>query len=154
MAPHSNFINMFNSRSRGDTNMVIVSWLIDTHEHTFVSLHTSKHGKDFSITYRYAFAGIGLTSLLAAIYFEAFPISFSTNAKYNLFDPCKHMACIPLDEDTKVQLLCKLNAYCALEVGFKFDRMHTFLCTKFGKTQKGMLLSRSSFVVKSYFKLK
>ena len=31
----------------------------------------------------------------------------------------------PLDQDTKVQLLNNVNALCALEFGFKFDRMHT-----------------------------
>lgn len=73
-----------------------------------------------------ALAGIGLTPLLAAVYVGALQNIFSKSAKYSLFDPCKEMAYIPLDEDTKVQLLCNLNALCALEVSFKCDRMDTF----------------------------
>jgi AAA family ATP:ADP antiporter len=60
-----------------------------------------------------ALAGIGLTPLLAAVYVGALQNIFSKSAKYSLFDPCKEMAYIPLDEDTKVQLLCSFNALCA-----------------------------------------
>lgn len=48
-------------------------------------------------------AGIGLTPLLAAVYVGALQNIFSKSAKYSLFDPCKEMAYIPLDEDTKVR---------------------------------------------------
>lgn len=44
----------------------------------------------------------GMTPLLAAVYVGALQNIFSKSAKYSLFDPCKEMAYIPLDEDTKV----------------------------------------------------
>ena len=72
-----------------------------------------------------ALAGIGLTPLLAAVYVGALQNIFSKSAKYSLFDPCKEMAYIPLDEDTKVQLLCNFNALCATSL-FRVDGMHTF----------------------------
>lgn len=46
----------------------------------------------------------GLTPLLAAVYVGAIQNIFSKSAKYSLFDPCKEMAYIPLDDDTKVPL--------------------------------------------------
>lgn len=52
-----------------------------------------------------ALAGFGLTPLLAAVYVGALQNIFSKSAKYSLFDPCKEMAYIPLDEDTKVNPL-------------------------------------------------
>lgn len=50
-------------------------------------------------------ASIGMTPLLAAVYVGALQNIFSKSAKYSLFDPCKEMAYIPLDEDTKVWIL-------------------------------------------------
>ncbi|CAI9114050.1 OLC1v1014669C2 [Oldenlandia corymbosa var. corymbosa] len=47
-------------------------------------------------------ASFGLTPLLAAVYVGALQNIFSKSAKYSLFDPCKEMAYIPLDEETKV----------------------------------------------------
>ena len=47
-------------------------------------------------------AKFGMTPLLAAVYVGAMQNIFSKSAKYSLFDPCKEMAYIPLDEDTKV----------------------------------------------------
>jgi AAA family ATP:ADP antiporter len=47
-------------------------------------------------------AAIGMTPLLAAVYVGAMQNIFSKSAKYTLFDPCKEMAYIPLDEDTTV----------------------------------------------------
>jgi ATP:ADP antiporter, AAA family len=44
----------------------------------------------------------GMTPLLAAVYVGAMQNIFSKSAKYSLFDPCKEMAYIPLDEDMKV----------------------------------------------------
>lgn len=44
----------------------------------------------------------GLTPLMAAVYVGALQNIFSKSAKYSLFDPCKEMAYIPLDEETKV----------------------------------------------------
>lgn len=49
-----------------------------------------------------ALAKFGMTPLLAAVYVGAMQNIFSKSAKYSLFDPCKEMAYIPLDEDTKV----------------------------------------------------
>lgn len=47
-------------------------------------------------------ASIGMTPLLAAVYVGALQNIFSKSAKYSLFDPCKEMAYIPLDDETKV----------------------------------------------------
>jgi AAA family ATP:ADP antiporter len=49
-----------------------------------------------------------MTPLLAAVYVGAMQNIFSKSAKYSLFDPCKEMAYIPLDEDTKVWIFCLL----------------------------------------------
>ncbi|KAH7866756.1 hypothetical protein Vadar_024467 [Vaccinium darrowii] len=49
-----------------------------------------------------AIANFGMTPLLAAVYVGALQNIFSKSAKYSLFDPCKEMAYIPLDEETKV----------------------------------------------------
>ena len=46
-----------------------------------------------------------LTPLLAAVYVGAMQNIFSKSAKYSLFDPCKEMAYIPLDEEMKVSNL-------------------------------------------------
>lgn len=47
---------------------------------------------------------LGITPLLAAVYVGALQNIFSKSAKYSLFDPCKEMAYIPLDEDMKVRI--------------------------------------------------
>lgn len=52
-----------------------------------------------------ALMSFGITPLLAAVYVGAMQNIFSKSAKYSLFDPCKEMAYIPLDEDTKVRCL-------------------------------------------------
>lgn len=59
-----------------------------------------------------AMAGIGLTPLLAAVYVGALQNIFSKSAKYSLFDPCKEMAYIPLDEDTKVKGKAAIDVVC------------------------------------------
>lgn len=51
-----------------------------------------------------ALAKLGVTPLLAAVYVGAIQNIFSKSAKYSLFDPCKEMAYIPLDEETKVDM--------------------------------------------------
>lgn len=51
-------------------------------------------------------ANLGMTPLLAAVYVGAMQNIFSKSAKYSLFDPCKEMAYIPLDEETKVRKYC------------------------------------------------
>lgn len=47
-------------------------------------------------------AGLGLTPLYAAVLVGAAQNIFSKASKYSLFDPCKEMAYIPLDNETKV----------------------------------------------------
>lgn len=57
-------------------------------------------------------ASVGLTPLLAAVYVGALQNIFSKSAKYSLFDPCKEMAYIPLDEDTKVKGKAAIDVVC------------------------------------------
>ncbi|KAL2620793.1 hypothetical protein R1flu_000998 [Riccia fluitans] len=59
-----------------------------------------------------ALAGLGMTPLLAAVYVGALQNIFSKSAKYSLFDPCKEMAYIPLDEDTKVKGKAAIDVVC------------------------------------------
>ncbi|KAL1564991.1 plastidic ATP/ADP-transporter-like [Salvia divinorum] len=57
-------------------------------------------------------AKFGTTPLLAAVYVGAMQNIFSKSAKYSLFDPCKEMAYIPLDEDTKVKGKAAIDVVC------------------------------------------
>ncbi|CAL5210636.1 unnamed protein product [Lathyrus oleraceus] len=57
-------------------------------------------------------ASLGMTPLLAAVYVGALQNIFSKSAKYSLFDPCKEMAYIPLDEDTKVKGKAAIDVVC------------------------------------------
>ncbi|KAJ6715114.1 ADPATP CARRIER PROTEIN 2 CHLOROPLASTIC [Salix viminalis] len=57
-------------------------------------------------------AQFGMTPLLAAVYVGALQNIFSKSAKYSLFDPCKEMAYIPLDEDTKVKGKAAIDVVC------------------------------------------
>ncbi|OIW17125.1 hypothetical protein TanjilG_27279 [Lupinus angustifolius] len=57
-------------------------------------------------------AKFGMTPLLAAVYVGALQNIFSKSAKYSLFDPCKEMAYIPLDEDTKVKGKAAIDVVC------------------------------------------
>ncbi|GLJ21512.1 hypothetical protein SUGI_0397790 [Cryptomeria japonica] len=57
-------------------------------------------------------AQFGTTPLLAAVYVGAMQNIFSKSAKYSLFDPCKEMAYIPLDEDTKVKGKAAIDVVC------------------------------------------
>ncbi|KAL8458105.1 hypothetical protein ACS0TY_035005 [Phlomoides rotata] len=59
-----------------------------------------------------ALAQFGMTPLLAAVYVGALQNIFSKSAKYSLFDPCKEMAYIPLDEDTKVKGKAAIDVVC------------------------------------------
>merc|ERR1719181_2247578 len=55
---------------------------------------------------------LGMTPLLAAVYVGAAQNIFSKSAKYSLFDPCKEMAYIPLDEETKVKGKAAIDVVC------------------------------------------
>lgn len=45
---------------------------------------------------------LGLTPLMAAVLVGAAQNVFSKSAKYSLFDPCKEMAYIPLDDEVSM----------------------------------------------------
>ena len=51
----------------------------------------------------------GMTPLLEAVYIGALQNIFSKSAKYTLFDPCKEMDYILLDDDMKVYFLFILS---------------------------------------------
>jgi AAA family ATP:ADP antiporter len=56
----------------------------------------------FSAPLEPTLAVLGLTPLYAAVLVGAAQNIFSKSSKYSLFDPCKEMAYIPLDQETKV----------------------------------------------------
>ena len=59
----------------------------------------------FSAPLEPSLAALGLTPLYAAVLVGAAQNIFSKSSKYSLFDPCKEMAYIPLDQETKVRPL-------------------------------------------------
>ena len=63
-------------------------------------------------TFAAPLAGLGMTPLLAAVYVGAAQNIFSKASKYSLFDPCKEMAYIPLDEETKVKGKAAIDVVC------------------------------------------
>jgi ATP/ADP translocase len=56
-------------------------------------------------------ATINLTPLMAAVLIGAAQNVFSKSAKYSLFDPCKEMAYIPLDQETQLKVLPKTPSW-------------------------------------------
>ena len=71
-------------------------------------------------------AKFGMTPLLAAVYVGAMQNIFSKSAKYSLFDPCKEMAYIPLDEDTKVWIFICYNHLCKLDHAIMYRLLRLF----------------------------
>jgi len=59
-----------------------------------------------------ALATIGLTPLYAAVLVGAAQNIFSKGSKYSLFDPCKEMAYIPLDEETRMKGKSAIDVVC------------------------------------------
>jgi len=57
-------------------------------------------------------AGWGLTPLYAAVLVGAAQNIFSKGSKYALFDPCKEMAYIPLDDEVKVKGKAAIDVIC------------------------------------------
>ena len=57
---------------------------------------------------------------------------FSKSAKYSLFDPCKEMAYIPLDKDTKVEEKVAINVVCKPLGKSGGALIHQFLILTFG----------------------
>lgn len=57
-------------------------------------------------------AALGMTPLFAAVLVGAAQNIFSKSSKYSLFDPCKEMAYIPLDQETKVKGKAAIDVVC------------------------------------------
>jgi AAA family ATP:ADP antiporter len=55
---------------------------------------------------------LGLTPLMAAVLVGAAQNIFSKSAKYSLFDPCKEMAYIPLDQETQLKGKAAIDVVC------------------------------------------
>mmetsp|Transcript_39229 Transcript_39229/g.47507 ORF Transcript_39229/g.47507 Transcript_39229/m.47507 type:complete len:618 (-) Transcript_39229:564-2417(-) len=55
---------------------------------------------------------IGMTPLYAAVIVGAAQNIFSKGSKYSLFDPCKEMAYIPLDDETKMKGKAAIDVVC------------------------------------------
>lgn len=66
----------------------------------------------FSDTLTPALAGLGFTPLFAAVLVGAAQNIFSKASKYSLFDPCKEMAYIPLDDETKTKGKAAIDVIC------------------------------------------
>eukprot|EP01026_Neomeris_dumetosa_P054964 TRINITY_DN49652_c0_g1_i1.p1 TRINITY_DN49652_c0_g1~~TRINITY_DN49652_c0_g1_i1.p1 ORF type:complete len:223 (-),score=50.22 TRINITY_DN49652_c0_g1_i1:169-837(-) len=57
-------------------------------------------------------ASLGLTPLMAAVLVGAAQNIFSKGSKYSLFDPCKEMAYIPLEDEVKTKGKAAIDVIC------------------------------------------
>merc|ERR1712216_839299 len=66
----------------------------------------------FSGTFAPLTAALGVTPLFLAVIVGAAQNIFSKSSKYALFDPCKEMAYIPLDDETKAKGKAAIDVVC------------------------------------------
>eukprot|EP00199_Chlamydomonas_sp_CCMP681_P000149 CAMPEP_0119104610 /NCGR_PEP_ID=MMETSP1180-20130426/2779_1 /TAXON_ID=3052 ORGANISM="Chlamydomonas cf sp, Strain CCMP681" /NCGR_SAMPLE_ID=MMETSP1180 /ASSEMBLY_ACC=CAM_ASM_000741 /LENGTH=568 /DNA_ID=CAMNT_0007089423 /DNA_START=66 /DNA_END=1772 /DNA_ORIENTATION=- len=66
----------------------------------------------FSDFFQPILASMGMTPLYAAVLVGAAQNIFSKSSKYSLFDPCKEMAYIPLDDEVKTKGKAAIDVIC------------------------------------------